>query len=165
MLNRLHRFYRRFSRGSRCWSYGRNKNKNRNRVRGSYFFEDNIFLLRTLQYLGGYNRRFYYNNILRVRNFNIRSRFNTLLIFFRSLRLRIIFVIKFTDTIARLFLLCLWLRVTFFTLTSHPGNINFRYLNSFFLFFIIIVIIIFAIRNGYYYNYFDLRLYFWWTVR
>ncbi len=45
-----------------------------------YFFEDNILFLRTLQYLGGYNRRFYYNNILRVRNLNIRNRLNTLLI-------------------------------------------------------------------------------------
>ena len=119
-------------------------------MRNNYFFENNILFLRTLQYLGGYNRRFYYGDIFRVRNLSTRSRFNILLILFRSLRLRIILVIRLINTIARLFLLRLWLRVAFFILTNHPGSIDFRYLSSFFLFFIIIVIIIFAIRNGYY---------------
>src|SRR6266511_2144921 len=163
--NRLQRLYRRFSRGSGCWSLGRSRNRSRNRARNSCLFEGNILLLRTLQYLGGYNRRFYYSDILRVRNLSTRSRFNTLLILFHSFRLRIILVIRFVDTIAKLFLLRLWLHVTLLTLTGHPGSINLRYLSSFLPSFIIIVIIIFAVRNSYYYNYFDLRLYLWWTVR
>src|SRR6266498_4485577 len=105
--NRLHRLRRRFSRGSGCWNHGKNKNKNRNRARDNYLFENNILLPRTLQYLGEYNRRFYYNNILRVRNLSTKSRFNTLPILFRSLRLRIILIIRLADTIAKFFLLYL----------------------------------------------------------
>ncbi len=145
MSNRLYGLYRRFDRRNGCWDHDKNKNKNWNKTRNKYFFEDNI-LLRTLQYLGGYNRKLYYGDVLRVRNLNTTSRLNILLIFFYRFRLRIISVIRLTNTFVRLFLLYLQLRVTFLTLTGYSGNINFRYLNRFFLFFIIIIFFLLLFR-------------------
>ncbi len=152
MSNRLYRLRRCFDRRNKYWDHGGSRNRNWNKTRNNCFFEGNILLLRTLQYLGGYNRRLYYSNILYVRNLSIRSRLNILLIPFCRLRLRIISIIRLVNTIVRLFLLYLRLRVTFLTLTSYSGSINFRYLSRFLLSFIIIIFFFFffVIRNGYY---------------